>query len=412
MSERTDSILPAVSASRVGKKFAKSLGQTLWYGLSDIGRELLLQKEAPKILRPGEFWAVQDVSFDLPRGEALAIIGRNGSGKSTLLKMLYGLFKPDAGEITIRGRMAALIELGAGFDPILSGRENAYINASILGLSREEIDELMPSIIEFSELRDFIDTPVKFYSSGMRTRLAYSVATKISPDILLVDEVLAVGDSDFRRKCIRNMVRFVEQGGSVIFTSHTANQIQTICSRGLVISVGCQMYEGSSSEALDYYYQNIQQIPEKQSADFVQQNESAGRVVSVVASASTGADTIRMGEPMSISVTVESPEGFDGAVILAILSRDRLTRIAVEESGEVRHFLPGRHVLRFEIPLLPLMPGLFHLVASLHQGERALPADNFTSHAPASFRVVGESGTTNIRTLALGQLVRIHGDWK
>lgn len=404
---------PVISVSSVGKKFAKSLGQTLRYGLADIGGELLLRNEGPKVLRPGEFWALDDVSFDVRPGEALAVIGRNGSGKSTLLKLLYGLIKPDTGGITIRGRMAALIELGAGFDPLLSGRENVYINASILGLPREEVDALMPSIVEFSGLGDFMETPVKFYSSGMRSRLAYSIATNLSPDIFLVDEVLAVGDAEFRQKCVRNMVQFVEKGGCLLFVSHTANQIQMLCQRGIVLDGGKKSFEGTALEALDHYFRAGLHLPKTESREFAPPEDRKCSIVSLQAEPCGGATAIRTGAGMIISVLAEVCEPLDIVPTISIFSRDLQTVVAIMEGGKGRLCAPGKHIFRYEIPDLPLMPGLFHVKAVLREGGSLMPLASFGfSNAPAYFEVHGEASRVDVRALAGGQLVRIDGLWK
>jgi len=402
---------PVVSVSNIGKKFAKSLGQTLRYGLSDISGDLLMLGDKPKVLRPGEFWALDDVSFEIQRGAALAIIGRNGSGKSTLLKLLYGLIKPDAGEITIRGRMAAIIELGAGFDPILSGRENVYINASILGLSREEVEELLPAIIEFSGLRDFMETPVKFYSSGMRARLAFSIATNLSPDIFLVDEVLAVGDAEFRQKCLRSMVNFVEEGGSLIFVSHTAVQIQSVCNHGIVLDSGKLCFSGTALEALDHYYRSGLHRQAKQPARFevAESPDCTIETVQIDPDPETGA--IRTGREFSLTITAVLRREAEVVASISILARDLLTVVATE-SSEVRRCAAGRHVFRFRIAALPLMPGLFHVRGALREGERRLSLATFGFHeAPRSFLVGGDPTSENVRAHASGQLVRIEGEW-
>ena len=194
---------PLVRVEGVSKIFCRSLKRSLHYGLIDSLSDILpvgkrkYHENGEPILRKEEFWAVKDVSFELRRGECLGLIGRNGAGKTTLLKMLNGLIKPDKGRIEMRGRMGALIALGAGFNPILTGRENIYVNGSISGLSKKEIEDKIEEIIDFSEIREFIDTPVQSYSSGMPVRLGFAIATALNPDILLLDEVLAVGDTHF-----------------------------------------------------------------------------------------------------------------------------------------------------------------------------------------------------------------------
>ena len=176
-----------------------------------------------------EFWAVRDVSFDVPRGTTLGLIGRNGSGKSTLLKTLARILHPDEGQITMSGRVASLLEVGSGFHPELSGRENIYLNGSILGMSRKEIDSRFDEIVDFSEVRKFIDQPVKNYSSGMYVRLGFSVAVHVSPDILIVDEVLAVGDAAFKTKSKRKFAEFRDQKRTIILVSHSMPQVRALC---------------------------------------------------------------------------------------------------------------------------------------------------------------------------------------
>lgn len=251
-----------IKVEGVSKKFCRSLKKSLWYGVQDICADLnpfgkngdrrsqlkdraaepqaiseLLTPISPPLqnssgLRPDEFWAVNNVSFELRRGECLGLIGRNGAGKTTLLKMLNGLIKPDAGRITMRGRVGALIALGAGFNPVLSGRENIYVNGSVLGLTKKEIDGKIEDIIDFAEIPEFIDAPVQSYSSGMQVRLGFAIATALKPDILLLDEVLAVGDAGFRAKCYSRLAK-VQENAAVIFVSHDMSYVSHICDRVL-----------------------------------------------------------------------------------------------------------------------------------------------------------------------------------
>jgi lipopolysaccharide transport system ATP-binding protein len=234
---------PLVKVGNVSKKFCRSLKKSLWYGLTDLGNDLIRRRPPTNDpLRTDEFWAVQNVSFDLHRGECLGLIGRNGAGKTTLLKMLNGLIKPDQGKIELRGRIGALIALGAGFNPILSGMENIYVSATILGLSKREIDRQINSIVDFAELSDFIHAPVQTYSSGMQVRLGFAVASSLRPDILLLDEVLAVGDAAFRTKCF-NRIHEILPHCAVIFVSHSMPQITRICSKLLLLDRGtCVQY--------------------------------------------------------------------------------------------------------------------------------------------------------------------------
>lgn len=196
------------------------------------------------------FNAVDGLSFEVPEGQSVALMGRNGSGKSTTLKLLSGVMDPDSGWVRVRGRVAGLLEVGAGFHPDLTGRENVYLNAAILGMSREETDERFDDILAFSEIGDFIDTEVKRYSSGMYARLGFSVAVHTELDTLLVDEVLSVGDAEFRKKCERRMLELQEQGKTMFIVSHSANQVRKLCSRGIVLERGRTVFDGPINEAL------------------------------------------------------------------------------------------------------------------------------------------------------------------
>ena len=214
-----------IDVQDVSKVFCRSLKRSIWYGVRDIASELVGNRRDRSELRKYEFWANRDITFQVQRGECLGLIGRNGAGKTTLLKMLNGLIKPDRGRITMHGRIGALIALGAGFNPILTGRENIYINGSVLGLSKREIDRKVDEIIDFADVRDAIDAPVRTYSSGMMVRLGFAVATAITkPDVLILDEVLAVGDAQFRYKCY-NRVGQLKRNTAVIFVSHSMGNI-------------------------------------------------------------------------------------------------------------------------------------------------------------------------------------------
>lgn len=237
----------------LSKKFCKDLKTSLWYGVKDLFSNLRGNKEIRE-LRDKEFWAVKDINFELRRGECLGLIGHNGAGKSTLLKILNGLMMPDAGTVTIRGKVGALIELGAGFNPILTGRENIYNNGAILGFTRIEIEEKLEEIIDFAELREFIDMPVKNYSSGMTVRLGFAIAAQMQPDVLIIDEVLAVGDLGFVLKCF-NTIDSILPSTAIIFVSHSMPQISRLCDKIILLENGRSAYGGADvAKAIDLYY--------------------------------------------------------------------------------------------------------------------------------------------------------------
>lgn len=200
-----------------------------------------------------EFNALSKIEFELDKGESLGIMGRNGSGKSTLLKIIAGVTKPSDGRISVHGRVAPLIELGAGFHPELTGRENVYLNGSILGIKRKDMDKLYPSIVAFAELDKFMDQPIKYYSSGMYMRLAFSVAVAETPDILLIDEILAVGDQEFQNKCLKRMAEFKAQGSTMVMVSHSPDLVKAYCTKGLVLQNGKQLFYGDILEAIKVY---------------------------------------------------------------------------------------------------------------------------------------------------------------
>ena len=202
------------------------------------------------------FWAVSDFSFQVKRGEALAIIGPNGAGKSTTLKLLSRILKPTKGKIIVSGRMSALIEVTAGFHPDLTGRENIFLNGAIFGMHKEEIEAKMDEIIDFSGVSEFIDTPVKRYSSGMYARLGFSIAAHVNPEILLVDEVLSVGDFTFQGKCIRRMQEVLKNGTTVVFVSHNMESVLSLCTRAILLKKGKVASEGAPADVINSYYQS------------------------------------------------------------------------------------------------------------------------------------------------------------
>ena len=243
-----------VEVDHVSKRFCKDFKRSIRYGFMDSLRALFGKKMDSTTLRKDEFWAVQDISFTLRRGECLGLIGHNGAGKSTLLKMLNGLITPDHGKITMRGKIGALIELGAGFSPILTGRENIYNNAAVLGFAKKEIDERFHDIIDFSEIGDFLDMPVQNYSSGMKVRLGFAVASFLNPDVLLVDEVLAVGDLGFALKCLKKIDEILPET-AIIFVSHNMPMISRICNQIILMEKGATKFQSEDiSKGIEIYY--------------------------------------------------------------------------------------------------------------------------------------------------------------
>ena len=243
---------------KVSKKFARGEKHDSIRDLvpAIVGR---LTGRRPAAASKKDFWALRDVSFELSRGEAFGIIGSNGAGKSTMLKLVTGIMQPTAGRIEVNGRLSALIEVGAGFHPDLTGRENVYLNGTILGMTRAEIDRKFNDIVEFSGLRDFIDTPVKRYSTGMYARLGFSVAAHVNPDILIVDEVLSVGDVVFQNRCLERMHAILRSGATVIFVSHNLRAIAELCPRSVLLEHGQILTSGPSQEVMNAYLERCGQ---------------------------------------------------------------------------------------------------------------------------------------------------------
>jgi len=247
----------AIKVENVSKKFCKSLKKSMLYGIKDITKNALTLSSNSGLLRKDEFWAVDNVSFEVKKGETLGIIGPNGAGKTTILKMLNGIFWPDKGKIAIKGKVGALISVGAGFHLMLTGRENIYINGAILGMSRQTVNEKFDAIVEFADIGDFLDTPVKFYSSGMFVRLGFSVAIHCEPDILLVDEILSVGDLRFQSKCFRKMQKILDKGVSIVFISHNMDTIRRICKKTVFLNHGKLVDTGESEKMILKYQKDM-----------------------------------------------------------------------------------------------------------------------------------------------------------
>src|ERR1700689_1372916 len=204
-----------------------------------------------------DFWALDDVSLTVKEGETVGILGRNGSGKSTLLKCICGVLQPTTGEVVVRGKLAGLLELGAGFQQDLTGRENIYLNGSLLGMTKREVDRVFDDIVDFSELEEFIDGPVKFYSSGMYVRLGFAVAVNVDPDILVIDEVLAVGDERFQRKCIDRVKLFQNEGRTIFFVTPSSDLVRQICDFAVVLSSGDMIGSGPAADAVRIYHEHL-----------------------------------------------------------------------------------------------------------------------------------------------------------
>lgn len=356
-----------VHVEGASKKFCRNLKKSLWYGICDVTKELLPTRN-PKsknqysevLLRPGEFWAIKEISFELRRGECLGLVGHNGAGKTTLLKMLNGLIKPDAGHIEMRGRVGALIALGAGFNPILTGRENIYVNGSILGLTKAEINERIDDIIEFSEIGDFIDSPVQSYSSGMAVRLGFAVATAMNPDVLILDEVLAVGDGNFRSKCIRRIGNLLADC-AVIFVSHEPYQIRRICDRILWMDHGQMKFIGDTSSGMDLYSKDLM----KASPDVKALINATDSIRNLQFDAKFNSHSDQTGTEIgyiAIDLQFESDKTFELGMRIGNINIGGDTPVAqfVFDAG-MPEIVAGKNIFKFAIPQIQLSKGTYTL---------------------------------------------------
>ena len=354
-----------VSVENVSKKYCKNLKRSLLYGLSDIARELTGKSLETDTLRRDEFWALKDVSFELKRGESLGIIGRNGAGKTTLLKMINGLIKPTKGKITIRGKVGALIALGTGFNPVLTGRENIKIAGVVLGFSSREMDEKLEEIVEFSDIGDFIDAPVKSYSSGMLVRLGFAVAIQLQPDLLLVDEVLAVGDLRFAVKCHKKITEYQNSGGSLILVSHGLHNIRFHCDRAIWLHGGKIKKMGLSHEVCNAYerYTSKEEVEIGEIIYF----DHAIRIEDV-----EYPEKMESGQNFTFEFGLHSERVIENLVMVFAI-RDVKGELLIRDYSHFRGFscnIPqGYTRLRIEIDKLPLASGIYGLTLNLFEGR-------------------------------------------
>lgn len=318
-------------------------------------------------LEEQEFWAVKDVSFELKKGEALGIIGPNGAGKSTILKLLNRILKPTKGVIKISGKLNALLEAGAGFHPDLTGRENIYLSGAIVGMRKEEIDKKFDSIVEFSELGDFIDTPVKRYSSGMYTRLGFSVAVNMDPEILLIDEVLSVGDFRFQNKCIQKMHGFIKKGVTIIFISHNLPSVIELCPKTILLNKGQTQEIGESKKVVHDYYRAWSEIYRSDKGEI---RKIRSELLNINRQPSS---TFKAGEVGILRMEFVSELELENiAVVFSVKCEDGLIIFDAHSElyeGKVYSFCAGEKKLIEIVFNIALPEGLYYLGLYLQQGE-------------------------------------------
>jgi lipopolysaccharide transport system ATP-binding protein len=367
-----------LSLQSVGKKFCRSLRRSLWYGTVDIARTFVGSRYDTHGLRQKEFWALEDISLRLKRGEALGIIGGNGAGKSTLLRLVSGIFSPDKGRIAVRGRVGTLIALGAGFHPYLSGRENILLNGAILGMSGREIADRTREIIEFADIGEFIEAPVSTYSSGMRVRLGFSIAIHSSPDILIIDEVLSVGDAHFMKKSYERMAALIQdQGVTAMVVSHNMGTIQRLCPRTLVLEKGKALFLGETDAAIACYHEHVLGKPPEPGhtpvGGLIHHRDCSMEIqaeeVRVLDEDGTPTDTLVSGRPAELIVRIRN--GLAESVRIPVVSilvlnlrLDDLYTLWELPLGvsEQRGLVKEEATLSCKLPYLGLAPGRYKLI--------------------------------------------------
>ena len=358
-------------------------------------------------VRPTEIWAVRDVDLTIQPGESVGFVGRNGSGKTTLLRLIAGIFAPTEGRLEVGGSVGSLLELGAGFHPDFTGRENIYLSASIYGLPRKLVDERLEDIIAFSELDEFIDIPVRTYSSGMYMRLGFAIAVHIEADVLLLDEVFAVGDEAFQRKCIDRVLQFRERGGTLCFVSHDASAVERLCERAVLLTQGRVEYDGATNEALKRYHAKLaaEESPEELRAGLREWGSGEVRVADVLVEGVGGpTEQFTSGDALVVRLrlVVEAPvdpprlslelrDSGGGLLASSALDLDQ-----VGWDGSV-----GEQSLRFTVGRLPLAEGSFQLGVTLT--DRAGTKRYHRIDGAAQFSVAPSDSSRGV--------LRFDGDW-
>jgi lipopolysaccharide transport system ATP-binding protein len=366
----------------LGTTFGDSLSQRMERAIRSPFRRAKHKRERAEARDANEFWALRDVTFEVTPGEVLGLVGDNGAGKSTLLKLLSQITLPTSGEITMQGRIGSLLEVGTGFHPELTGRENVFLNGAVLGMRRQEIIDSFDEIVEFSGITQFLDTPVKRYSSGMYVRLAFAVAAHLQPEIMLIDEVLAVGDQEFQRKCLGKMDDAARSGRTVIFVSHNLSAIQRLCDRTVWLSKGEVAGIGRTREVVTDYLREVEPEEAAGEIDLTERAHRLGtgeaRLLKLRMLDESGRPTtsLRLGEPFSFVLEFELPERIHELVaMLGISSADGArvfqTISADSELGPLS-LEPGVHEIELKLDQ-PLQPGEYHVdVGVFETDNRAL----------------------------------------
>jgi ABC-2 type transport system ATP-binding protein len=415
--------------------------------VQDVSKRFRLYKEKHTSLKervihagrvPHEnLWALRDVSFEVNEGDTVGILGRNGSGKSTLLKCVCGVLQPTMGQVRVRGKLAGLLELGAGFQPELSGRDNIYLNGSMLGMSRRDVDKVFDDIVTFAELEQFIDNQVKFYSSGMYVRLGFAVAVNVDPDILVIDEVLAVGDERFQRKCMERIKTFQEEGRTILFVTHSPDQVRAICDRAVVLSDGQMIAHTTPGESIRLFREHLLEASDALAASLLRPPDSpAGGVVRAERNrrqertgpepAPSGRrpvllDEVRVqfegvterpymltGQALAVQIGFDTLESTEG-VVFSIEIRDPKDDVLIRTDSDIlgrRYDLErGPGMVEFLFDSVPLLDGVYQVTVGV-QGPRGSLFD--WRESACRFEVTNPGRATGLLSLPLRVSI-LHG---
>ena len=403
-----------LALSGVSQHMARDPRRGLRYAAADVRRDLLPRRGRPvdRDLREGEDAVVDDISLELRRGESVALIGANGAGKTTLLKLIFGLLKPSRGEILTRGRVGALIELGTGFDPVLTGRENIALNGAMVGLSPARLRTAVDEIVDFAQLGDVIDTPMRTYSSGTAARLAFAVAALLEPDVLLVDEVLAVGDVEFQRRCVAHIQRFVARGGALILVSHNTPEILATCKRGMLMEPGRCVLAGSVNEVLSLYFERSLGTPMLSGPAHSPAEPADGLVVKAVEVTGPAGGIPVTASPAEVRLTYTSSEPRHVLWGFSVLTGDEWTELIGARSHRSLLLRAGTGTLECTIPLLPLRAGRYGLRATIDDAGTHRPLARYGyEQPPAAFSVAAPATVVHNGLATEGHLVTVDVDW-
>jgi lipopolysaccharide transport system ATP-binding protein len=375
-----------IRVENLGKKYFLShqdqesfptLRDRLTKGIQAIAHRF--QKPRKEIFNPTreEFWALKDVSFEIKQGDRVGIIGRNGAGKSTLLKILSRITEPTKGSIWFKGRIASLLEVGTGFHPELTGRENIFLNGAVLGMSKTEIQCKFDEIVDFAEIEKFLDTPVKRYSSGMYVRLAFAVAAHLEPEILIVDEVLAVGDATFQKKCLGKMGEVAEGGRTILFVSHNMQAVRRLCSRAIYLEKGLSQNVTSVEEAIQRYSAQSSSSNFDVDLDSIRRYGELGEKSRLLRLRLDSGTTCSYGQPLELILTVQcfrDISDFSLGIGFETLDANRIMTLDSDQEHPPFHLVAGIYNIHLKVDRNPLHPSIYLLSMALNSGNKPLDA--------------------------------------